>query len=233
LGTGEPRRDALTPNPPRTRKGRIAGRIDLDYLPGFPLRQEVALPFDPGSQVEAVTRAVVEEAGYSFYGASDARPPPDGTVSRSSVSWTGERGLRRRGTSASTRIPMAVVFVGGIVLGAVDAYITNSLLVGAYWVLGGAGVAGLFWLRYGGDYDSDLIQVTVARSAAGPPPTPRPVSVVISAARIQSQIRASVRVPAMVTGPLRLAREIGSMGREIQRRLYLGGASTRPTSQRV
>ncbi|HTT45467.1 MAG TPA: hypothetical protein VMH38_05570, partial [Thermoplasmata archaeon] len=131
-----------------------------------------------------------------------------------------ERGLRRRGVTSSTAVvPIIAVFVAGSILGGLDAYIVGSPLVGVFWVLGAAATSGIFWLRYGGTYDSDLVLLTVSTSALSSGTNSDGVSVVVWAGRVRSQIHSDVRVPAIVDGPLKLAREVGSLVREFQRRV--------------
>ena len=210
-------------------KGRLGRPLGMEYMSAaLPLRQEVALRVDLGNRIEAMALSVVEEAAFVHFDAADGKWSGIGSEARPSLLWAGERGLRRRGTSSSTRDPMIVVFVAGIILGSLDAYIVGSVLVGAYWVLGGAGVAGLFWLRFGGTYESDIVSVMVFRPGHSTGPIPPAVTVVYSAGRIQSNIQATLRVPAVVNAPLRLAREVGSFAREFQRRV---NAELSPTTR--
>ena len=115
--------------------------------------------------------------------------------------------------------PIITVFLAGCVLGGLDAYIAGSLLVGVLWALGAAGVSGAFWLRYGRIYGSDLAMVTVSSLPASAPSGPGSSTVVFWAARVRSQIHSGVRIPTIVSGPLRLAREVGALSREFQRRM--------------
>lgn len=172
---------------------------------------------DPGNRAEDVARAIAEKAAFRPIDPVGFHPLGVRTGFRASWVWVGERGLRRRGTSSTTRLPMAVVFGAGILLGAVDAYIAGSVVVGAYWALGGAAVAGIFWLRYGGTYESELLSVEIARPVDSGASSSTAVSVAFAAGRIRCQIRAGLREPSAVSAPLRLAREVGSLSREFRK----------------
>lgn len=174
---------------------------------------------DPGPQTEVVARAILEEAGYRPIEPVGFQPPAVRTGFGASWALVGERGFRRRGTSSMTRIPIAVVLGAGIALGALDAYIVGSVVVGVYWTLGGAVIAGLFWLRYGGTYESDLFVVTVARPTKDAAPGPAAVSVIFTAGRMQSHVRGSVREPRVVWTPLRLAREVGALSKKFREKI--------------
>jgi hypothetical protein len=124
---------------------------------------------------------------------------------------------------------MITVFVAGCILGGIDAYILGSLVAGLLWALAAAAVSGAFWLRYGRIYDSDLAMVTRSNPLSESPASPGSVSVVFWAARVRSQIHSGVRIPIIVSAPMRLATEIGAVSREFQRRMSepVGGESSR------
>jgi hypothetical protein len=222
---------SMTSRDPRKQRW---GSPTLDLSSGlrFALRQEVRVAVDPGPRAEAVAHAVLAEAGFEPVG---RRGPPGGSSGAPSAlagAWVGERGLRRRGgTAPVVWAPIITVFLAGCVLGGLDAYIVGSLLVGVFWALGAAGASGAFWLRYGRIYDSDLAMVTFSRSPSGAPSGPGSVSVVFWAARVRSQIHSGVRIPTEVSGPFRLAREVGALSREFQRRMR--GPESRERSRAV
>lgn len=169
------------------------------------------------------------EAGFELVERSDPAGIPGGTFPRGSRVWVGERGLRRRGITASTAIvPIIAVFVAGSILGGLDAYIVGSPVVGILWVLGAAVTAGIFWLVYGGTYDSDFVLVTISGGDVDPDVAGAPVSAVFWAARVRSQIRADLRVPSVVSGPIKLAAEVGILVRRFQRKVTSPPASDRP-----
>jgi hypothetical protein len=172
--------------------------------------------------MEAVARSVLSEAGFELReGVPSTGLPPGARV------WVGERGLRRKGITASTAVvPIIVVFVAGSILGGLDAYIVGSPLVGVGWVLGAAAISGLFWLVYGGTYDSDVVMLTSAATEPGPASPAGSVSAVLWAARIRSQIRADLRVPTVVSGPLKLAGEVGALARKLERKLSASAGDT-------
>jgi len=208
------------------------GTPDLDLSSGlrFALRREVQLPVDPGPRVAAAAHAVLGEAGFEPV----RRLGPSGSSNGAPLvdvgAWVGERGVRRRGGTASTAVvPMITVFVAGCILGGIDAYILGSLVAGLLWALAAAAVSGAFWLRYGRIYDSDLAMVTRSNPLSESPASPGSVSVVFWAARVRSQIHSGVRIPIIVSAPMRLATEIGAVSREFQRRMSepVGGESSR------
>jgi len=204
----------------RTIRGRLGRPLDLEYLSGFPLRQEVVLRPDPGPEAEKVTRGALERAGFTSFQSPDLDRILGPSKDRYSLAWVGERGLRRRGMTSSTAVvPIIVVFIAGAILGGLDAYILGSPLAGILWVLGAAAISGVFWLRYGGTYDSDLVLLTVSHQTTGGAGSQGWVSIVLWGARVRSQIRADLRVPEVVSGPLKLAAEIGSLSREFRQRL--------------
>jgi len=201
----------------RRRKSRGAPPLDLSAGLGFPFRQEVPLSPELAPRATATARAVLESAGFEPI----AAPRPEYGAPVRGVDprvWVGERGLRRRGVTASTAVlPIIAVFVVGSILGGLDAYIVGSPTVGIFWVLGAAATSGVFWLRYGGTYDSELVMFTVSEPNSDPK-SGNP-SVVFWAARVRSQVRADVRMPSTVDGPLKLATEVGTLVREFRRRL--------------
>jgi hypothetical protein len=212
------RASMTTDHPPKRRWGTP----DLDLSSGlrFALRREVPLPAEPGPRAEAVARAVLEEAGFERV----RRAVPSGTLggapSAKASGWVGERGVRRRpGTAPNAVPPIVTLFLAGCVLGGLDAYILGSVIAGALWVVVAAGAAGAFWLLYGRVYDSDLAMVTFSEPSPGPPAGAGSVSAVFWAARVRSHIHAGVRVPTIVTAPMRLASEVGVLSREFLRRI--------------
>lgn len=204
------------PAPSPKRRRRSAPPLDLGNGFGFPFRQEVRVPSSLSGKAEALARSVLDAAGFDPASVSGADAARDQAGTTGFQFWIGERGLRRRSVTSSTAvIPIIAVFVCGSILGGLDAYIVGSPVVGVFWVLGAAGASLIFWLRFGGTYDSDLVMVTVA-----PPPAPSSpeVPVVFWAARVRSQIHSDVREPAVVSGPLKLAAELGSLVHEFERR---------------
>ena len=167
-----------------------------------------------------MTPSILEDAGFTPFPSSGLDRILGTSKDRYSLAWVGERGVRRRGMTSSTAVvPIAVVFVAGAILGGLDAYILGSPLVGVLWVLGAAATSGIFWLRFGGTYDSDLILLTVSHRTSGDPGGAGWASVVLWGARVRSHIQADLRLPEVVSGPIKLASEIGSLSREIRRRL--------------
>lgn len=204
---------------PRARP-RLGRPLDLSSVAGFPLRQQLRIASDPESRAEAVGRAVLEEAGFVHLERSGVEEASTGSSPSPSLTWVGERGVRRQGVTSSTAVvPMIVVFAAGAILGGLDAYILGSPEVGIFWVLGAAATSGLFWLIYGGTYDSDLILLSVSRPAPTATASATSVVIVLWAARIRSQIRADRRFPSVVSGPLKLAAEVGQLVRELDRRM--------------
>ena len=207
-----------------TRGGKVRGRLgrplELALLSGFPLRQEIVLRPDPGRRAEAITPAVLEHAGFTAIDGTGLERTLGPSGARYSLMWVGERGLRRRGVTASTAVvPIIVVFLAGAILGGLDAYILASPIVGIFWVLGAAATSGVFWLLYGGTYDSDLVLLTVAHPDTPSVPSAGGASIVLWAARVRSHVQADLRVPEVVTAPLKLAAEVGSLSREFIQRL--------------
>ena len=187
---------------------------------------------NPGPQAETTAHAVLMDAGFDPVRRRGSLEGSVGAPFDSPGAWVGERGLRRReGTASVVWAPMITVFLAGCVLGGLDAYIVGSLLVGVLWALGAAAVSSAFWLRYGRIYDSDLALVTFSTPPSGAPLGPGSVSVFFSAARVRSQIHSGVRVPIIVSGPMRLAREVGALSREYERRMQGAGSGGRsPTA---
>jgi len=203
----------------RKRRG-VAPALDLSSGLGFPFRQEIRVPADVAARAEAAARAVLQAAGFELVPWSGPEETPGARALEETRVWVGERGLRRRGVTASTAVvPIIAVFVAGAILGGLDAYIVGSPLVGILWVLGAAALSGIFWLRYGGTYDSDFVMLTLPKPRPSSGPAPGAVSVVFWAARVRSQIRSDLRVPTVVSGPLKLASEVGTLVREFQRRV--------------
>jgi hypothetical protein len=216
----------------RRQARRTTPPLYLDTGFGFPFRQEVRVAPEAASRASATARAVLEAAGFYPVDRPGRGGGEDSTVADARV-WIGERGLRRRGVTASTAVvPMIAVFVAGSILGGLDAYIVGSPLVGIFWVLGAAATSGVFWLRYGGTYDSELVMLTVSDRAPSGSAGSEGASVVIWAARVRSQVRSDVRVPSVVDGPLRLATEVGALVREFQRRLSSPVAPAPPRASR-
>jgi hypothetical protein len=208
----------------RKRRG-IAPPLDLSSGFGFPFRQEFPIAPEAASRAEDTARAVLQGAGFELDSRSGSRGIPGIPLLADSRVWIGERGLRRRGVTSSTAVfPIVAVFVAGSILGGLDAYIVGSPLVGIFWVLGAAATSGIFWLVYGGTYDSELVMVTVTKSEPASGSGAQGVSVVLWAARVRSQIHSDVRVPSVVDGPLKLAREVGTLVREFQRRVVAPAA---------
>ena len=204
---------------PRKRRRRTPP-LDLSSGLRFALRQEVRLAVEARPRAEAMAHTLLAEAGFEPV----RRPGPTGGSEKPPAamagSWVGERGLRRRGgTAPVVWAPIITVFLAGCVLGGLDAYIAGSILVGVFWAVGAAGASGAFWLRYGRIYDSDLAMVTISNPTAIPPSGPGATTVVFWAARVRSQIHSGVRIPTIVSGPLRLAREVGALSREFQKRM--------------
>ncbi|MGA7476521.1 MAG: hypothetical protein WBW47_04800 [Thermoplasmata archaeon] len=215
---------------PHPRKRRW-GTPDLDLSTGlrFALRQDVPLSVDLGPRVQAVARAVLDEAGFERVRRSGPSGRAIGAPFGQASAWVGERGVRRRGGTASNAIPPIVtLFLAGCILGGLDAYILGSLLAGALWVLVSAGAAGAFWLLYGRLYDSDVAMVTFSDPLSGTPSRPGSVSVIFWAARVRSHIHSGVRVPTIVSAPMRLATEVGVLSREFQRRMMSEPAGGEP-----
>lgn len=207
----------------KRRKRGVAPVLDLGSNFGFPFRQEVRLTHDPGVRVESTARAILQEAGFDLV----ERPGSVGASAPAMGIWVGERGLRRKGITSSTAVfPIIAVFVAGSILGGLDAYIVGSPVVGVFWVLGAAATSAIFWLRYGGTYDSDLVLLTVQHPSTKVGSPPLSASAVFWAARVRSQIHADLRIPSVVSGPLKLAAEVGSISREFERRI-----STRPDNE--
>ena len=218
-------------NPRKRRWGTPA--LDLSSGLRFGLRQEVRLAVNPGPPAEATAHAVLTDAGFDTVRRKGSPQGSLGAPFDSAGAWAGERGLRRReGTASVVWAPMITVFLAGCVLGGLDAYIVASPLVGVYWALGAAGASGAFWLRYGRIYDSDLALVTFSTPPSGAPPGSGPLSVFFWAARVRSQIHSGVRVPTIVSGPMRLAREVGALSREYERRMQRVGSGGRSPTAR-
>lgn len=206
----------------RRKRRRVAPALDLSGGLGFPFRQEARVTGDILPRAEDAARDVLGKAGFELVRrpgpehVAGANPPGDLRV------WIGERGLRRRGVTASAAVvPIIAVFVAGSILGGLDAYIVGSPLVGILWVLGAAATSGVFWLVYGGTYDSELVMLTLGNLKPTSDVGPVVVSTVFWAARVRSQIRSDIRVPTVVDGPLKLAAEVGSLVRDFERRVSL------------
>lgn len=207
--------------------------MDLSSGLRFALRREVPLPMDPGPRAEAIARAVLDEAGFERVRRSVLSGSTGGTPLAETRTWVGERGVRRRpGTSSNAVPPIVTLFFAGCVLGGLDAYILGSLLVGALWVLVAAGAAGAFWLLYGRVYDSDLAMVTLSEPRPDRPSGAGSASVVFWAARVRSHIHSGVRVPTIVSAPMRLASEVGVVSREFQRRMSEPAGGERSPGER-
>jgi len=204
-------------SPPRRRTRRP---LDLSSLRGFPFRKQLGIDSDAEGRAETIAPAVLEEAGFTRLVGPEIEADWAGRASQSSLTWVGERGVRRQGVTSSTAvIPMIVVFAAGAVLGGLDGFLLGSPEIGIFWVLGAAGLSGLFWLVYGGTYDSDLVLLSVLRPAPLSESRPNSVSIVLWAARIRSQSRADRRYPTDVSGPLKLAAEVGQLVGECERRM--------------
>jgi len=183
------------------------------------------VPAVAASRAETTAAAVLQAAGFDLVRRSGSDSALVGAFPGDAHVWLGERGLRRRGVTASTAVvPIIAVFVAGSILGGLDAYITGSPLVGILWVLGSAVTAGIFWLVYGGTYDSELAMVTLSTSRPIADAGPQDVALVLWAARVRSQVHSDLRVPSVVDGPLKLAREVGALVREVERRLNPPGS---------
>jgi hypothetical protein len=197
--------------------------LDMSSGIGFPFRQEIHVPAVAASRAETTARAVLQAAGFDLVGRSGSDLALAGALPPDIHIWVGERGLRRRGVTASTAVgPIVAVFIAGSILGGLDAYITGSPLVGIFWVLGAAATSGIFWLVYGGTYDSELAMLTLSESR--PDAGPAEVALVLWAARVRSQVRSDLRIPSVVDGPRKLAREVGALVREVERRLAAPGS---------
>jgi hypothetical protein len=116
-------------------------------------------------------------------------------------------------------VPVIVLFLGACILGGLDAYISNSLILVGYWLLGAGVVSIAFWLRYGLVYDTDVAMVSLSRTPGTSPSSPATVSVLFWSARVRSQVHSGTRVPAGVTGPIWLAAELGDLAGEFERRI--------------
>ncbi len=219
MSSDRSRASMSTDHPPKRRWGTP----DLDLSSGlrFALRREVPLPADPGPGAYAVARAVLEEAGFSRVRRTVPSAISGNAPSPVTSVWVGERGVRRRPGTASRAIPPIVtLFLAGCILGGLDAYILGgSLFAGALWVLVAAGAAGAFWLLFGRVYDSDVAMVTLPEPSSGGPAGAGSATVVFWAARVRSYIHSGVRVPTIVTAPMRLASEVGVLSREFLRRI--------------
>jgi hypothetical protein len=213
------------------RPKRRWGTPPLDLSSGlrFVFRREVRLPPDSGPRLEEVAQAVLEDAGFEpVRGSRPARGTND-LSSPEGRAWVGERWLpRRRGTASTTRLPIVTLLLAGCVLGGLDAYISNSLVVAGYWFVGAVGVSVAFWVRYGRTYDTDVAQVTLSGPTVSPPPGPGLPSVVFWASRVRSQVHSGVRVPTGVSGPIWLAAELGELAREFERRMSGPGDGRSP-----
>jgi hypothetical protein len=200
--------------------GRLGRPFDLSSVGGLPLLQEVVLRSDPGSEVEKVSRTILEKAGYRQLRVTGLENVLGSSTDRFSLVWVGERGLRRREFGSLTAaIPIVVVLVAGAVLGGLDAYVAGSLLVAFYWMLGAAVVSAVFWFRYGRAYDSDLVFLSVSRPVSGGAVSSSTVSIILRAGRVVSHSWAERRVPIGVSGTFKLAAEVGALSREFRRRL--------------
>jgi len=229
---GAPSKDSMAARIPLKRR-RTAPALELGPDFGFPFRQEVRVPAGARPLAESTARAVLGEVGFELVAlptettASGGGPPGLGSV------WVGERGLRRRGvTSSAAVVPIIAVFVAGSILGGLDAYIVGSPLVGIFWVLGAAGASAIFWWRYGGTYDSDLVLVTISEARSNSPPGTSSLTVVFWAARVRSQVQSDLRLPSVISGPLKLAAELGGLVRRFRQQMGLpapvGRRSTDP-----
>ncbi|MFI5413785.1 MAG: hypothetical protein ACHQ0I_04290, partial [Candidatus Lutacidiplasmatales archaeon] len=75
--------------------------------------------------------------------------------------------------------------------------------------------------RYGGTYDSDLVLVTISEARSNSPPGTSSLTVVFWAARVRSQVQSDLRLPSVISGPLKLAAELGGLVRRFRQQMGL------------
>jgi len=203
-------------------------------LPGdlaLPFRQELRVPVGDWGDLAPQVAATLETAGYRVVVVrerrrakrlpSTPRPPPPVVIA--------ERNRHPIRMLRPMRVSIWALFAGGMVLGAFDTVAVGNPIVILPWVLVAAGIAALFWYRWGRSYESDVVAVTwqaggASRVGDGPPMSTVP-RLVWWGGRVRSDIRGGSRTAVQAEYVTPLAGELGTLARALAKRLDGAGPS--------
>jgi hypothetical protein len=158
---------------PETRRRPIhdLGPIrSVDSL-ALPVGQKVSIRSGSDEMIAAALLQAAGSEGFapvesSLAGSAGVRSV---TPSPRRKSLVAERNVRRVPTGPVMRTAAAVVLGAGAALGGLDAYIVGVPILAGPWI-GAAGLAVLLlWIRYGQNYESEVIAAAILISPPGPP----------------------------------------------------------------
>ena len=203
---------------------KVAPLRSADRL-ALPVGQNASVPEPlPGDIVGGIQRAVAA-GGFALVESSMPRPAADANVSVDRLFGTliAERKVRRVTTSRSMRVSMAVLVGAGAGLGGLDLFVGGSWLYAAPWVVVAVIGAFVLWLRYGRNYESEVVAVSIIPSAVpreggrGGVSLSPSTTLLWSAGRIRSVAFAGVRAAVDVKDcPVPLMETLGQMVRRFQ-----------------
>ncbi len=210
------------PPAPHRPPGRNFLTSALQLPEGFslPLRQELNLPPTPPAQVFEAVRTVLTSGGFEIL--SFATPPltDAGGDPWSDFRAVGERALKAAPMSVAGKVSVYTLLGAGLGLGIFDAVAIGVWWVAVPWALGALCVALLTWYRYGRGFESDVVVVTIRAAArAGEGPT-----VVWIGGRVRSDVRAGDRSANSATAQPRVARDLGTLVRNLSATVAAGAA---------
>ena len=212
------------PGPPTASKGP-PGRNFLTsalLLPGsfaLPLRQEVTLPVRPPPQVFDAIRSVLSDAHFEILTFVVPAPPDGGEAGWAGFRAVGERALKAAPMSAAGKVSVYTLLAAGIGLGIFDAVAIGVWWVALPWSLGALCVAALTWYRYGRGFESDVVVVTIRPAVGAGGPT-----VVWMGGRVRSDVRAGDRTANSASAQPRVARDLGTLVRNLSAAVAAGSA---------
>lgn len=217
------------PRPVRQRRGLLpAPELTLPGDLALPFRQELRVPVGDWGTLTPHIAATLEAAGYRVVGSARPRRSKRPPLSPPSASVTvGERNRHPIRMLRPMRASIWALFAGGLVLGAFDTIAVGNPLVLIPWVLVAAGIAALFWYRWGRSYESDVVAVTWHAGRGGEeggvPAASAVPRLVWWAGRVRSDIRGASRTAVAAEYVTSLAGELGNLTRALAARLESAG----------
>ena len=221
-----------TPSRPKARPRRILGPPPLRSADRFPLpvSQRVQVPPRPPEAVALAVSTAVKEGGFTVVESPRARRS-EGTVPAAGDRFVfAERSVHRVATDAAMRVSLGSLIGAGVGFGALEAFLFGGAVVALPWCLGGLGLAGLIWWRYGRTYESEVIVVSVSAPQEEDPRSSDPTAagprrhVALSAGRVRSVLFGGTRTAVGVKDcPVRLMEALTRVVRRFEAELGLSG----------
>ncbi|MGP8073139.1 MAG: hypothetical protein ACLPZM_08470 [Thermoplasmata archaeon] len=193
----------------------------------LPFRQELRIPSGDWASLGPVVATTLEAATYRLVRSRERlrEKDPSGSAPPSAPVIVAERDRHPIRMLRPMQACIWALFAAGLILGGFDTVAVGNLYVLLPWVFVAAGIAGLFWYRWGRSYESDVLVVQwEGGKTVGPIPPSTPVpQLVWWSGRVRSDIRGRARTAVSVEYITPLASELGDLVRAFTARLAASG----------